>query len=370
MDLLSDSALPISSSMQSVSQSQSIPHSVCSESCPVGHRRASQEGQPDCCFNCLVCSESEIANQTDSNDCMKCAAEFWPNAMQDKCVPKPVEFLSYADPLGALLSGTAILSSFIPIAVFCVFLKHHDTPVVKANNRELSYLLLLALVPCFLCSLIFIGLPIKQTCMLRQTAFGVIFTFCVSCVLVKTVMVVIAFKATKPNSHWRLLVGYKLPSVIVSFSTLIQVVLCTFWLVISPPFPERNSEFSTTNVIIACNEGSSIAFWVMLSYMAFLACMSFLLAYFARKLPDIFNEASCITFSMLVFLSVWLSFVPAYLSTNGKYMVAVEIFAIISSSAGLLVSIFFPKCHIILLKPRMNTRQYLTGKGTFKGKPA
>ncbi|XP_014352100.2 extracellular calcium-sensing receptor-like [Latimeria chalumnae] len=338
------------------------PRSVSSESCPPGYRKAVQKGQPKCCFDCLQCSEGEITNETDSSVCMKCPDDQWSNDRRDTCIPKSIEFLSYKEPLGATLGVITIFSALIPSAILCIFIRYRDTPVVKANNRELSYLLLLALVFCFLCSSIFIGYPMRVTCMLRHVAFGIIFALCVSCMLAKTIMVVIAFNATKPSSNLKNWVGPKLPNGLVFVCTLIQVIICIVWLISSSPFSEQNMKSQPGKIIFECNEGSPVAFWCMLGYMGLLALVCFIVAFFAKNLPDSFNEAKFISFSMLVFVSVWLAFIPAYLSTRGKYMVAVEIFAILASSAGLLACIFFPKCYIILLRPDMNTREYLMGK--------
>ncbi|XP_029435572.1 extracellular calcium-sensing receptor-like [Rhinatrema bivittatum] len=345
-------------------QRTEVPRSVCSESCGPGYRKAAQQGQPLCCFDCLPCAEGEFSNVVDSTICWQCASDQWPNERRNECIPKRIEYLSYQEVLGTILALVAISCSITTATILWVFIKYRDTPIAKANNRELSFLLLGALMLSFLCSLLFIGDPQQITCLLRQPAFGTIFVLCVSCVLAKTIMVVIAFNATKPNSNLRGWVGPRVPIVTVSACTFIQVFICVTWLLICPPFPERNMKLKTGIIIWQCNECSDVAFWCMLGYMGLLACVSFLVAFLARKLPDSFNEAKWITFSMLVFLSVWLSFIPGYLSTQGKNTVAVEIFGIISSSAGILVCIFLPKCYIMILRPDMNTREQLLGKGT------
>ncbi|XP_043914588.1 extracellular calcium-sensing receptor-like [Protopterus annectens] len=341
-----------------------VPQSVCSDSCRPGYRRSNLQGQPKCCYTCILCPEGEITNQSDSSTCWTCPEDYWSNSARNHCLPRSVEYLSYEEPLGLTLTSVSFICAIIPVTVLTIFLKHRDTPIVKANNRSISYLLLFALALCFLCSLILMGHPVRLTCLLRQATFGIVFTLCVSCVLAKTVMVVIAFNATKPNSSLKKWVGPALPNIIVLFCTMFQVILCILWLTISPPFPIRNRNVQNDKMIIECDEGSGIAFWCMLGYMGLLASVSFVVAFLARKLPDTFNEAQFITFSMLVFVSVWLSFIPAYLSTKGKYTVAAEIFAILSSSAGLFSCIFLPKCYIILLRPEMNTREYLMGKVT------
>ncbi|XP_069465150.1 vomeronasal type-2 receptor 26-like [Ambystoma mexicanum] len=343
-----------------------IPRSVCTESCVPGYRKALQKGQPACCFDCIPCSEGTISNETDSIDCWKCPSKTWPNEKRNECIPKTIDYLSYHEPLGATLTGTANLCSMAALTVLCIFVKYRDTPVVKANNRNLTYLLLGALMASFLCSLLFIGLPNSINCLLRQSAFGIMFVLCVSCVLAKTIMVVIAFNATKPGSNMRKWLGAQVPVLTVSGCTLGQVLICATWLLFCPAFPEENMNLKTGTIILRCNDCSETAFWCMLGYMGLWACVSFLVAFLARNLPDSFNEAKWITFSMLVFLSVWLSFVPGYVSTQGKHMVAVEVFGIICSSAGILACFFLPKCYIILLRPDRNTREHLLGKGNNK----
>ncbi|KAM3924643.1 extracellular calcium-sensing receptor-like [Leptodactylus fuscus] len=353
-------------SIRWITGEQEIPYSMCSKSCPPGFRKAAQNGQPMCCFDCIPCSEGEISDHIDSSNCVACPKEMWPNKNNTVCIPKVVEFLAYGEPLGITLTATSIICSLITISILCVFIKYKDTAIVKANNRDITYLLLSCLSISFLCPLLFIGEPQKLTCRFRQGTFGVIFVLGVSCVLAKTVMVVIAFRATKPSSNMRSWMGPKVPASTISLCTSFQFFICVYWMIRCPSFPERNMKIKTEVIIFQCNECSDTLLWCMLGYMALLACVSFFIAFLARKLPDSFNEAKWITFSMLIFLSVWISFVPAYLSTQGKFMVAVEVFGILSSSAGIVGCIFIPKCYIILLRPDLNNRQNLLAKGSTK----
>ncbi|XP_069057777.1 vomeronasal type-2 receptor 26-like [Pleurodeles waltl] len=347
-----------------------VPVSICSESCVPGYRKSALEGRPRCCFECVPCSEGSITNQTGSSDCMKCPHDHWSSESRDRCIPKSFTFLSYQDVLGLTLALISIFLFLNASCVFGVFVFYRDTPVVRANNRGISYILLVSLMLCFLCAMNFIGRPKKLTCMLRQIIFGIIFSMCVSCVLAKTITVVIAFRATNPKSNLKKFLGPKVAYAIILTCTLIQVTIGVAWLTTSPSFPEHITSPAMKEIILGCNEGSIVWFYSMLAFMGLLASVSFIVSFLARNLPDSFNETRFITFSMLVFVSVWLSFIPAYLSTKGKYLVAVEIFAILASSVGLLFCIFAPKVFIIFLRPDRNTRNYLMSKskGNVKSK--
>ncbi|XP_053319880.1 extracellular calcium-sensing receptor-like [Spea bombifrons] len=338
-------------------------HSVCSPSCPSGFRKVSIPGKPACCFECAPCPLGEISNKTDAVECHQCSWDMWPNHEQNRCLPRTIEFLSYNDPMGVSLAAISLFSSTVPIFILAVFVCRRTTPIVRANNWSLSCLLLVSLSLCFLCSLVFIGYPQPEMCLLRQVAFGLVFSLCISCVLAKTITVVIAFKATKPGTKLRKWTGVKLSYSVIGLGVFIQLCICVMWLSLSPPFPEYDSHTQTGVLVISCNEGLPAAFWCMLGYLGLLASISFVVAFLARRLPDSFNEAKFITFSMLAFLSVWVSFIPAHLSARGKNTAAMEIFAILSSSWAVVVCIFVPKCVVILFRPNMNSREHLMKKG-------
>uniref|UniRef100_A0AAY4C9R1 Olfactory receptor C family, h1 n=1 Tax=Denticeps clupeoides TaxID=299321 RepID=A0AAY4C9R1_9TELE len=343
----------------------SRPRSVCSESCLPGFRQAVIKGKPVCCFSCIQCAAGEISNKTDSAECIKCDLDYWSNEDNTQCILKRIEFLSFEENMGILLTMFSLTGVFFTLAVGLVFFCFLDTPLVKASNSELSFMLLFSLSLCFLCSLTFIGQPSDWSCRLRHTAFGIAFALCISCILAKTIVVVMAFRATVPGAGVPQC-SLPLQRLSVLCCTVFQVIICTLWISLAPPFLQKNTVHSIDKIILECNVGSAVGFWAVLGYIGLLAVLCFVLAFLARKLPDNFNEAKFITFSMLIFCAVWITFIPAYVSSPGKFTVAVEIFAILASSFGLLFCIFFPKCYIIILKPERNTKKHVMGKANVK----
>ncbi|CAN2391668.1 vomeronasal type-2 receptor, partial [Pristimantis euphronides] len=333
-----------------------IPRSQCSENCPPGTRKMENTMLQICCYDCVICSEGEISNKTDSEKCIKCLDTEWSSSKRDKCFPKLEEFLSFTNGISIALSSISLIFWAISVLTLGIFVSHKDTAIVKANNKNLSFILLISLSLCFLSMFLFIGRPVDRTWTLRQIVFGIIFSIAVSSVLAKTILVYMAFKISRPGNRWKGLIGVKVSNSIVVGASSIEVIISIIWLYFAPPYLEQDTKSYRRKVIIQCNEGSQAGFFAVLGYLFFLAAVSLTVAYLARTLPDRFNEAKYITFSMLIFCSVCIAMVPSYLSTKGKNMLVVEIFSIFASSAGLLNFIFFPKCDIIFVKPQLNRK--------------
>uniref|UniRef100_A0A3P9P9Y3 Olfactory receptor C family, x3 n=1 Tax=Poecilia reticulata TaxID=8081 RepID=A0A3P9P9Y3_POERE len=315
-----------------------------------------RKGEPVCCYDCVPCAEGEFSNTTD---CSRCSGDTWPNRARDLCIPKTMEYLSYHEFMGVLLCAASVLGAAVSLAIIVIFYTYKDTALVRANNMELSFLLLVFLTICFLVGLLFLGKPSEWLCRIRYPAFGISFALCLSCLLAKTVVVLMAFRSRLPGSPVMKWFGAKQQRASVLLGTAVQVIICFIWLLTSPPHANHNTDYHSSTIIVECVTGSDVGFWLVLGYIGVLACMCLVLAFLARKLPDNFNEAKFITFSILIFFAVWVTFIPVYMSTVGKYIVAVHVFAILASALGLLLCIFVPKCYIIVLKPEKNSKKFL-----------
>ncbi|XP_017946391.1 vomeronasal type-2 receptor 26, partial [Xenopus tropicalis] len=236
-----------------------------------------------------------ILIQLYSDNCFRCPDLEWPNNRKNQCIPKKEDFLSYTtDVISIVLSSVSVLFLLITFLILGVFIKYRDSPIVRANNRSLSFLLLVSIKLSFLSVFLFLGRPGDITCRLRNITYGIAFSIAVSSLLAKTIMVYIAFKSTKPGSSWGKWMGVKLSKSVVLVFSSIQIIICITWLAIFPPFQELDIHTYPGTIIIQCNEGSALGFYSVIGYMGLLAAVSFVLAFLARSLPDSFNEAKYI----------------------------------------------------------------------------
>ncbi|KAG7463349.1 G-protein coupled receptor family C group 6 member A [Solea senegalensis] len=327
--------------------------SKCTNSCVPGEFKKTAEGQHTCCYECINCTENYYSNMTDMDQCLSCdTSKEWSAVGSSNCTPKVLLFFSWDDSFAIALLFFSALGILLVVLVSALFLHQRDTPVVKAAGGPLSQVILFSLVASYVSAILFVGKPNKLQCKARQVVFGISFTLCVSCILVKTLQILLAFQFN-PAVQQALRKVFQ-PYVIVSLCVSMQICLCISWLVLRSPY--AHFIMNPTTLLEECHEGSYLAFGVMLGYIALLAFVCFICAYKGRKLPQNYNESKFITFSMLLYLIAWTLFVPVYVTTSGVYLPAVEMGIILMSNYGILCCHFFPKCYVILFKKEQNTR--------------
>lgn len=287
------------------------------------------------------------------DQCLSCDINTeWSPDGSSSCIPKALLYFSWQDGFAVVLLTFSALGILLALLVSALFLHQRDTPVVKAAGGPLSQLILFSLVISDISAMLFVGRPNSFQCKARQALFGISFTLCVSCILVKTLQILLAFQVD-PVMQEVLRRLYQ-PYIIVSICVAVQAATCLCWLLLKSPFNYVIRH--PTTLLEDCHEGSYLAFGVMLGYIAVLALVCFICAFKGRKLPQQYNEAKFITFSMLLYLISWLLFVPVYVTTSGVYLPAVEMVVILISNYGILSCHFFPKCYIILFKKEHNTK--------------
>ncbi|XP_017710946.1 PREDICTED: G-protein coupled receptor family C group 6 member A isoform X3 [Rhinopithecus bieti] len=329
--------------------------SKCSKECSPGQMKKTTRSQHICCYECENCPENHYSNQTDMPHCLLCNNEtHWAPVRSTMCFEKEVEYLNWNDSLAILLLILSLLGIIFVLVVGIIFTRNLNTPVVKSSGGlRICYVILLCHFLNFASTSFFIGEPQDFTCKTRQTLFGVSFTLCISCILTKSLKILLAF-SFDPKLQKFLKFLYK-PILIIFTCTGIQVVICTLWLIFAAPTVEVNVSLPRV-IILECEEGSILAFGTMLGYIAILAFICFIFAFKGRKLPENYNEAKFITFGMLIYFIAWITFIPIYATTFGKYVPAVEIIVILISNYGILCCTFFPKCYVIICKQDINTK--------------
>uniref|UniRef100_A0A8C4RMZ9 G-protein coupled receptor family C group 6 member A n=1 Tax=Erpetoichthys calabaricus TaxID=27687 RepID=A0A8C4RMZ9_ERPCA len=327
--------------------------SNCSDTCNKGQFKKTAEGQHTCCYECINCTENQYSNNTDMDQCLSCDTnKEWSSPGSARCSLKSLEYFTWDNGFAIVLLVLASLGAMFVIVTTIIFVRCRDTPIVKASGGTICYVILFCLLCSFFNSGLFVGKPCDILCKIRQMAFGLSFTCCVSCILVKSLKIILAFNFN-PSLQNILRKAYK-PVLIIVCCTGIQIIICITWLIIYSPHEERVPMPNT--ILLQCNEGSNVVFGLMLGYIALLAMICFICAFKGRKLPENYNEAKFITFGMLIYFIAWVIFVPIYVTTKGKYLQAVEMVVILISNYGILCCHFFPKCYVILFKKDHNTK--------------
>ncbi|XP_061128038.1 taste receptor type 1 member 1 [Syngnathus typhle] len=336
----------------------SVPSSICSPPCPKGHRKV-MRGQHACCFDCQACPFSTFLNISESIICQPCSSDQWAPASSEQCLDRRVLLLAWDAPLSVALLFFLVCCLLLTSSSAAILLLHLHTPVAKSAGGRTCLVMLAALTAAALSSLCHFGPPSRMSCILKQPLFTFSFSMCLACITVRSLQVVCIFKlASKlPPAYdkWAKKQGPEVTIVIVSAIALfISVTRVAF----DPPEPSQDVDFYKDRIVLECSNTVSFGAGVELGYMSLLSVVCFSFSYMGKDLPANYNEAKCVTFSLMVYLVSWISFFTVYLVLRGPFTMAAHVFAILFSVLAVLWGYFLPKLYIIVLRPQMNTNAH------------
>ncbi|XP_041418908.1 G-protein coupled receptor family C group 6 member A-like [Xenopus laevis] len=322
-----------------------IPFSDCNKPCPPGYYK--KHSLISCCYECIPCPEDHFSSETDMTECTKCPGHQWSNNGSSRCENRTVEYFQRNNPFAITLMSFAAFAILLLLMIGIVFINYRDTSAIKDAGGNYSYLLIASLLLSLVDTGFFIGQPSDIICKIRQPLYGIGFTLCLSCIVIKSLNIFVAFQSTKGgNIHLK----YQ-PAALLSGLTAFQLCLCLIWIILKSPFV-KEIDTKPKVLILQCDEGSYVAFGMMLGYTGILAFTNFILAFNGKKLQNRYNEAWCIKFSMLIYLFVWTIFIPIYINTSDVYQSAVQVIAMLASIYGVIACQLLPSLYIILFKRR------------------
>ncbi|VBB31958.1 unnamed protein product [Acanthocheilonema viteae] len=335
-----------------------IPESVCSKPCKIGQR---QRETAACCWICEDCLAHQIMNYT-LRSCQNCTLGWWPNDDHTACYPLVHEGPDWSSTGIILALLLASLGTLMTLFTILVFIRYNHTPVVKSTTRELSYIILSGITICYAVSFAVLATPSFITCFISRTLPPVAFSMIYSALLTKTNRIARILAGSKKR------ILTKKPRFLSTASQVIitWIIVCIECVIVAASvmgeMPQAGFDpyYQPRRMVLVCST-TTLAFLTPFFWNLFLISLCTLYAVKTRNLPENFNEAKFIGFTMYCTLVVWSAFIVLHLGTTNKALTMSFSFSLSASIA--LVLLFFPKLYIILLHPEKNVRaSYTTTK--------
>ncbi|PNI39911.1 TAS1R1 isoform 2 [Pan troglodytes] len=335
-----------------------VPKSVCSSDCLEGHQRV-VTGFHHCCFECVPCGAGTFLNKSDLYRCQPCGKEEWAPEGSQTCFPRTVVFLALHEHTSWVLLAANTLLLLLLLGTAGLFAWHLDTPVVRSAGGRLCFLMLGSLAAGSGSLYGFFGEPTRPACLLRQALFALGFTIFLSCLTVRSFQLIIIFKfSTKVPTFYHAWVQNHGAGLFVMISSVAQLLICLTWLVVWTPLPTREYQRFPHLVMLECTETNSLGFILAFLYNGLLSISAFACSYLGKDLPENYNEAKCVTFSLLFNFVSWIAFFTTASVYDGKYLPAANMMAGLSSLSSGFGGYFLPKCYVILYRPDLNSTEH------------
>ncbi|KAM9342481.1 taste receptor type 1 member 1 [Pholidichthys leucotaenia] len=334
---------------------KTVPQSLCSPPCPTGHKKL-LTGQHPCCFDCQACPAATFLNESDPTTCQPCHLEQWAPPSSAQCLNRTVILLAWDAPLSIALLFFLAMVLLMTTSSAVILLLNLNTPVAKSAGGRTCLLMLAALTATAMSSLCHFGQPSPLACILKQPLFIFSFTVCLACITVRAVQVVCIFKfASKLPPIYDKWAKKNGPEVTIFLISITILLISVIRVAISPPRPSQDLDFYPDSIVVECSNTLSIGSGLELAYVSLLSVLCFSFSYMGKDLPANYNEAKCVTFSLMVYMISWISFFTLYLISRDSFTMAAQVFATLFSVLAFLGGYFLPKIYIIVLRPQMNT---------------
>ncbi|XP_013392302.1 metabotropic glutamate receptor 6 [Lingula anatina] len=340
--------------------STDIPKSECSKPC--SEFEATRYIALDkCCWTCQPCTEHQYL--PTPHKCQDCPNGTEPNAFRNACTPLPEVHLSFKNGVAIGAVTCSVWGILFTLFVIYVFVRHRDTPIVKASSRELSFVLLAGILLCYLMTFIIIAKPSGVICGLQKFGIGLCFSLCYSALLTKTNRIARIFAAGKRTTKRPMFISPRSQLIICGAIVFIQIMIDALWLAVRPP--EARYIYPTKSVnMLVCLAHVGDEYIIAFIYPIILLIICTVYAILTRKIPEAFNESRYIGLTVYTTCIIWLAFVPIFFTTATDIPLRMCIMAFVLdlSATVSLMCLFFPRLYIILLKPERNVKQAIKKK--------
>ena len=286
------------------------PKSECSEQCPPGTRKSFTS---PCCWQCLPCLGETISPSAGSESCSECPIGTMSNQAKTECDTLPSANISYGSASGILILTFATIGVVVALLCLAALYKFWNSPIVKASNRELNLVLLLATLSLLSLAFIDVFISTNVICKIIYPLRYLTYNFCLSILLVKVLLISSAFQVPIFTSleFTSLTNKAQVGIVIASLTPLLSVLLP--WMLLDPPFKKEYiyPKLYTFNECKAYSGslGKSL-FLATCFYIFFQMLLSSFCAFKIRNVPENFSEAKRIAFSTYIFLFSLLCYHP------------------------------------------------------------
>ncbi|KAG3265701.1 glutamate metabotropic receptor 6, transcript variant X4 [Ictidomys tridecemlineatus] len=341
-----------------------VPISQCSLPCVPGERKKMVKGVP-CCWHCEACDGYRF--QVDEFTCEACPGDMRPTPNHTGCRPTPVVRLTWSSPWAAPPLLLAVLGIMATTTVVATFVRHNNTPIVRASGRELSYVLLTGIFLIYAITFLMVAEPGDAVCAARRLFLGLGTTLSYSALLTKTNRIYRIFEQGKRSVTPPPFIS-PTSQLLITFSlTSLQVVGVIAWLGAQPPHSiidyeeQRTVDPEQARGVLKCDM-SDLSLIGCLGYSLLLMVTCTVYAIKARGVPETFNEAKPIGFTMYTTCIIWLAFVPIFFGTAQSaekiYIQTTTLTVSLSLSASVsLGMLYVPKTYVILFHPEQNVQK-------------